>query len=182
MQISWIFSAQYQLPPTIDIDAIKNIGPIWGSWHTWRSAATDNVICHDRAQAETLVTRQFQNKANLYLPRIWYAELGSPQSVNWYDGKYSVEMDSIDDCIAMHLAAVNSNVILLMGFDLALPESVNDRFQKHKIQNRHAVIHQTVKNNSQVQWVVVDGALDKSYNELSNITCDKLDNVLQLLS
>jgi hypothetical protein len=182
MQISWVFSADYQLPPEIDIEIVKNIGPIWGSWRTWRSSATDNVICHDRAQAETLVTRQFQNRANLYLPQEWYSELGYPQNVNWYNGNYAVEMNNIDDCIAMHLAAVNYDVILLLGFDLTLPQKTNDRAQLHRDQNRHSVIYQTVKTNNRVQWVVVDGNLDKHYSQLSNITCDKLQNVLQLLS
>ena len=181
MQVSWIFSAGYQLPPEVDIESVKNIGPIWGSWQTWRSASTDNVICHDRKQAEALVARQFQTRANLYLPQAWYTELGRPSNVNWYDGNYAVEMDNIDDCIAMHLAAVNSNVILLMGFDLVEPQKNDDRMQMHRNQNRHTVLYQTVKTNSSVQWVVVDSKLDKTYAQLSNITCDKLPSVLQLL-
>ena len=183
MKISWVFAADYVMPVEVDQEAIKQIGPSWGSWQTWRSCATDNVICHDRAQAERLLTNGFQRRCNFYLPRTWYKELGRPTRVNLYEGSHDIQLDNIEDTVAMQFAAANCDLILLMGFDFALPESVEDRFQRHKLQNRHGIMHQTIRNAQDTQWVLVDHPhkVDRAYESLSNLTCDTLTNVLKLL-
>jgi hypothetical protein len=73
---------------------------------------------------------------------------------------------------------------LMMGFDLGTPMPSADRFATHKITNYHGLIHSRIKGSPDVQWVLVDHAQDlaKSYQSLPNLTCDKMSNVLQLLT
>ena len=178
MKISWVLAAQFQLPIEVDIESVKSVGPSWGSWKTWRSSGTDNVICHDRSQAEQLVTRQFQNQCNLHLPKQFYKDLGHPQNIKWYDGDYSVEVDDVEDCVALHLAAFSSDIVLLTGFELVLPKTASDKNSAKRINTKHSIIYQAVKSNSLVQWVVLDSDIDSVYKALPNVTCDKLKNVL----
>lgn len=184
MQISWVYAEGTDLDPTIDIDRIKSIGSTWGSWRTWRSCSTDNVTCNDLAKARELVQRAFHAVCNFHVPKKHYAELNRPQGVRLYEGEFAHETDHIEDIISMHLAAQDRDIVLLLGFDLTtpvLPE--DDRFEKHKILNYHGLIRSTIKNNAQTQWVVIDhpGDLDKAYQTLPNLTCDKMENVIQLL-
>ena len=86
MNIAWIVSSDYSLDPNIDIDDIKSVGPIWGSWRAWRSCAVDNVICDDASKAKELLARAFQAVCNFYLPRRHYQVLNRPQGAQWYDG------------------------------------------------------------------------------------------------
>ena len=36
MRVNWAVAAGYSLDPAVNIDIIKGIGPLWGSWQTWR--------------------------------------------------------------------------------------------------------------------------------------------------
>jgi hypothetical protein len=183
MRINWIFSAVYNPPPEIDLERIKSIGPTWSSWRSWRSCQSDNVICHDMTQCKILLNRAFQAVCNFYLPRAYYQDLGRPLGVKLYDGDYKAELDNLEDIVAMHLVADSSDIVLMCGFDLAKPEITDDRYDKHKMVNRHGLLYQTIQSNPKVQWVLVDHdrKLDKAYENLDNLTCDTMDNALQLL-
>jgi hypothetical protein len=54
-RISWVLSDDIDLDPTQDIDALKLVGPLWGSWRTWRACQTDNVICHDQIKVAEFI-------------------------------------------------------------------------------------------------------------------------------
>jgi hypothetical protein len=184
MNISWVFADTHSLDPTIDVDRIKNIGSTWGGWRTWRSCGTDNVICSELDKARELIKRNFQNCCNFYTPRKHYESLSRPTGVRLYDGDFDQATYGIEDIIAMHLAAVNSDVVLLLGFDLStpvLPES--DQLERHKILNRHGLIRSAISTNNVTQWVAIDHPkdLDRAYQVLPNLTCDQMENVIQLL-
>lgn len=184
MRISWVYAEGYDLDPVIDVDRIKNIGPTWGSWRTWRSCSTDNVLCHDLSKARELTQRAFHAVCNFYVPKQYYESLLRPTGINLYDGEFTHEVDSVEDIIAMHLAAQGSDIVLLLGFDLSTPVvSEDDRFARHKTLNRHGLIRSAIVNNPNVQWVVVDHSedLDKAYQTITNLTCDRMENVIQLL-
>ena len=183
MRINWVVAAGYDMDPAVDIDEIKAIGPIWGSWRTWRGCQTDNVICNDLAKSRELIGRAFQAVCNFYLPKHFYQDLNRPVGVKLYDGEYLQELDDIEDIIAGHMAAAASDIVLLLGFDLAKPETTTDRLVRHRLTNRHGLLHSMVKTNQTVQWVVVDHTkdLDESYQQLPNLTCDTMANVLHLL-
>lgn len=183
MKVSWVVASGYQLDPTVDVESLKQVGPIWGSWSTWRSCGTDNVICHDFSKAKELVDRNFHTKSNFFTHREHFQPLGRPTGINMYDGSYSEQVDSLEDIIAMHLASVSSEIILLLGFDFGKITPSDDPFETHKLVNRHGLMRSIIARQSEIQWVAVDQHdLDLKYQELPNLTCDTFKNVLQLLA
>jgi hypothetical protein len=182
VKISWVVAADHSLDPTINVEQIKSVGPVWGSWRTWRACATDNVICHEQQKARELLDRAFQAVCNFYIPRNLYEALSRPMGVRLYDGDFDREMDNIEDIVALHLAGSDSDIVLVVGFDWTLPETVTDRFERHKIINRHGLMRSAVSSRAQTQWVAIDCAnMDPGYQTLPNLTCDRMENVLQLL-
>jgi hypothetical protein len=182
VKISWVVAADHSLDPTIDVEQIKSVGPVWGSWRTWRACATDNVICHEQQKARELLDRAFQAVCNFYIPRNLYEPLARPVGVRLYDGDFDREMDNIEDIVALHLAGASSDIVLIVGFDWSLPEDVADRFERHKITNRHGLMRSAVSSRAQTQWVAIDCEnMDPSYQILTNLTCDTMQNALQLL-
>jgi len=102
--------------------------------------------------------------------------------VKLYDGDFSPEVDDIEDIVALHLAAAQSDIVLLLGFDWVMPKDVTDRLVRHKLTNRHGLMRGVIDGSPNVQWVAVDSEeMDKSYRSLPNLTSDSLRNVLQLL-
>jgi hypothetical protein len=184
MNISWVISDGYQVDPAIDITAIKNIGPIWGSWTTWRACSTDNVICHNQTKAQDLVKRNFQNSCNFYLPEKYYQAVGRPTGIKYYQGDFAEEMNSIEDIVSLHLACASSNIVLMLGFNFSPIQDPGNKFELHKIRNYYGLSRSLVSTNADVQWVLLDHTeeLDKSFKDLTNLTCDNLENVLQLLA
>ena len=184
MNVSWVVAHDYTIDLTVDVEMLKGIGPIWGSWTTWRSCATDNVICHSLPKAHELVARNFQQRSNLFVYKDHFAELGRPGNVRLYGGEYHHALDSIDDIISLHLAAATADIVLLLGFKLGKIQSPEDPHAAHLLKNRHGLIRSAVAQNPQTQWVLVDHEpkLDDRYQELPNLSCDKMSNVLKLLT
>jgi hypothetical protein len=183
MRINWVFGSQWTPDPTINLDQLLDIAPSWGSWRTWRACGTNNVICHDPSQARRLLDRKFQTQCNLYLPRQHFQELGRPSGVQLYDGNYTEYITDLEDIIALHLTGSGSELVLITGISLVTPAST-DRLELVYQRNRLGLIHAVIKNHPHVQWIMVDhpDPLDQSFLAFDNITCDKLQNVLNLLS
>lgn len=185
MNINWVIADGYHVDPTIDLSVLKNIGSIWGSWRTWRSCGTDNVICHNVTKAQELVQRNFQTNCNFFVPEEHFRSIGRPPGVQFYGGKFDEETTSIDDIIALHLASSNSEIILLLGFNFQkISTDITDKFELHKIKNYYGLTRSLIASKPELQFVLVDhpGDLDKSFKDLANLTCDNLENVLQLLA
>jgi hypothetical protein len=182
MKIAWVTASGYQFDPSVSLEQIKSVGPIWGSWQTWRGCNTDNVICNNQRKSRELLDRAFQAVCNFYVPRSLYEPLARPVGVKFYDGEFSSEVDDIEDIISLHLAASQSDIVLMLGFTWTLPKDIEDRLERHKLANRHGLMRGAIDGMPNVQWVAVDsGEMDKSYQSLSNLTSDSLPNVLQLL-
>lgn len=183
MRINCVFSSTYSIDPGVDIDELKSVGSTWGSWKSWRSCSTDNVICHDYGKAKELLTRNFQFGCNFYLPREHFVNLGRPPNVKLYDGEFRQEVVEIEDIIALNLVSKSSDIILLFGFDLSAHPPVADRFEQHRVQNRLGLLRSAIVSDPGVQWVLVDHPkkIDKAYAEITNLACDVMKNVLQLL-
>jgi hypothetical protein len=175
MNLTWVFANNYILDPVINNDQIKNIGSTWGSWRTWRTCGTDNVICHDKRKAQELVDQSFQNSCNFFVSRNVSQTLKNASRIKVYDGNFEQVLPNIEDIIAMHLVATSSDIVLLVGFDLAPPATSNDQIY-------HGLAIGTFKSYPETQWVLVDHSSEiaKPYQELSNLTCDIMKNVLQL--
>ena len=183
MRVNWVVSSSYQLDPVADPEKLKLVGPIWGSWRTWRSCSTDNVICYDFAKSRELIDRAFQAVCNFYVPRKYYQDLARPVGVKLYDGEFNHDIDFPEDIIALHLAAGSADIVLLLGFDLGEISIPDDQYRKHQIQNQHGLIRSVISSNDSIQWVAVDhaGQFDKSYQNFPNLTCDTMENALKLL-
>ena len=184
MNITWVVATGYQIDPTVDVDVMKNVGPVWGSWSTWRSCATDNVVCHNLSKARELLQRDFQKNCNLYLAEQHHQDLGRPTGVKYYGGNFDQEVDHIEDIVSLHVAAATSEIVLMMGFVFPPIGEIADRFELHKLQNRYGLIRSLIENNPGQQFVLIDHPkqLEKTYQDLANLTRDNLGNVLKLLA
>jgi hypothetical protein len=183
MRINWVFGSGWNPDPAVDLGKIHDIAPSWGSWKNWRSCNTNNVICHDPSQARRLLDRKFQTQCNFYLPRQHYQDLGRPLGVQLYDGNYTEYVTDIEDIVALHLAGSRSELVLVAGIELITTASA-DPLNSVYLRNRLGLVHAVVKNYPAVQWILVDhtAPLDKSFLTFDNLTCDKMENVLNLLS
>ena len=183
MNISWVIAQGYQIDPVIELDKIKAVGPIWGSWRTWRSCGTDNVICHTATKAQELIQRDFQKNCNFFVPEKIFRNIGRPLKVQFYGGDFEQETTSIEDIIALHLSSSKSDIILLLGFNFQkISTDITDKFELHKIKNYYGLTCSLIASKPEIQFVLVDHTeeLDKSFKDLTNLTCDTLENVLQL--
>ncbi len=183
MNVSWVLSNSLVLDPAIDLEAVKAVGPFWGGWQTWRSCGTDNVICNDFDRAQSLLARKFNEGCNFYIPNSIYQSLDQPSQVKLYDGTTELDLENKEEIIAMHLAASQSDIVLLLGFDWQSNPKNPDRLQEHRAQNYRTLIKQTIADNDRVQWVLIDHApkLMLELKGLPNLTQDTLASVLKLL-
>lgn len=178
MNIAWLFAENTLVPPATDIQAIKDVAPIWGSWRTQRGYQTDNVICCDPQQATQLVAQGYSSICNLFIPQTTYEQLDRPQRIQAFGGEFLHEVDSKDDVVGMHLVASTADIVLMIGFDFG--ETVNPTESRI---NYLGLAAQVAKDHSKTQWVMVDHPkeLAQTFENFENITCDSLQNVLQLL-
>ena len=181
MRISWVLSDTAEINPAIEIEHLKNIGPFWGGWRTWRSYNTDNVICHTELEARDLVTRNFHARCNMYLQDSVYQKVDRPENVKLYQGEFHEMVDHPDEIVSMHLAAASSDIVLLIGFDLSPRNLDHDRMAKHKWHNHVQYVLHIIKGNPDVQWVLLDHSseIEKVLKELPNLMFDSLNNVLK---
>ena len=184
MRITWALADTAHLDPTVDIVKLKNLGPLWGGWQTWRSWSTDNVVCHDTSQAVNLVSKNFHTRCNMYIPMSAYQEANRPSGVQLYQGDFHQLVDHPDDIVSMHLASSSSDIVLLFGFDLRPRNLDHDKLAKHKWHNYKQYILHIIKGNPTVQWVILDHApeIEKELEGLPNLLFDTLNNVLTQFS
>ena len=184
MNISWVLADSATADPTLDMAELKRIGVFWGSWRTWRAWQTDHVICHDQYKANELITRNFQNNCNFYIPNSVYTSLGRPEGVQLYEGAFVHDIDGQEEIVALHLAASRSDIVLLLGFDFTEPIKIEDRLLEHRAHHYRSLVKQVINDNIQTQWVLVDhpGEIMENWDMLNNLTCDKLSNVLTLMN
>jgi hypothetical protein len=182
MNISWVLADSATADPAVDISELKQLGAFWGSWRTWRAWQTDNVICHDQTKADELIKRNFQNNCNFYIPNSVYTSLNRPDNVRLYEGAFVHDVDRQEEIVALHLATTTSDIVLLLGFNLAELEPNSDRLLAHKAHHHRNHIRQAIKDSDQVQWVVVDHTdeLDPNIANLPNVVTDSLQAVLAL--
>ena len=182
-KISWVLADSVVLDPTQDIEELKRLGAFLGSWRTWRACQTDNVICHDQIKANELIQREFQKSCNLYIPESVNASLYRPVGVKVYAGDFVHDVVRQEEIVALHLAATTSDIVIMLGWDLAKLDANTDRLQANQAQHHRNLIRQAVLNYNHVQWVVVDhvGPIDPNLTDLDNIVTDTLSTVLHLV-
>lgn len=168
LSVSWVLGESWLPDPVLDMDQLRDTAPTWGSWRSWRACGTHNVICHDADQAQHLVQRAFHAVCNLYIPQAVWQQLGQPQGVRAYGGDFPSSVPAAEDIVALHLAAANSDIVLVVGLDISLSQ-------------RLALFQSRVAQNSQQQWVWIQDQSAQTPPEMPNLTCDRMENVIQLL-
>ena len=181
MRINWVFADGYKLNPSIEIEKIKNIGATWGSWQTWNACRTDNVICHSLVKAQELVSYGLNLQCNFYVPQQHYKELGNPLRVNQYQGNFEHDVDHAEDIVSLHFVSAVSDLVLLVGFDFGKIVTPTDKSAQNRILNYHGLVRAVI-NDTSTEWIAVDQTTDFGpiYQDLPNLTCDTMENVLQL--
>ena len=181
MNVSWVLADNIILDPLADLPTMKEIGPLWGSWKTWRACSTDNVICHDQKKVVELIKRDFHKSCNFYIPNNTWVDLGRPDPVRLYEGKFIDEFQP-EEIIGMHLAAGSSDIVLLLGFDLSQKEKNPDKMVEHRAQAYRSLILHAIQDNPEIQWVLVDhpDPIMKMLETLPNLTQDTMVNALEL--
>lgn len=179
MNISWIVTPQYQT----QVD-IKEIGPIWGSDVTWRMFSTDNVICFDYRRASDLITRNFQEQCNFYIPEKFFSDLNRPPSVYLVGGGFADEVDQKEEIVAAHLIKDTSDIVLLGGFDFSADFENLEDYERHRANNFLNSMRRIIESSDNIQWVALDHVkpLDERFSNLKNFTQDTTENVVSLLS
>lgn len=183
MNVCWIIDRDHMPGHDDDPSRIKDVGATWSSWQTWRTWSTDNVMTYDFASSQNLIKRGFHQRANLYVKEDYFNQLGRPPQVRLYKGELDTEFDRQEEVMSMLLAAAANDIVLLLGFDLLAIET-QDAYQRHRNRNYLTAVKRACMGWPNRQWVVVDSPndLDKSFLELTNITCDRMENVLHLLA
>ena len=181
-KISWVLSDSVDLDPTQNIDDLKNVGSLWGSWRTWRACQTDNVLCHDQIKAAELLQRNFQNLCNFYLPDSVYVSLNRPEGVKVYAGEFVHDIVKQEEIVAMHLAATTSDIVILLGWDLRELGSDPDLLQANRKRHHRNLVRQAFITYDQIQWVIVNhvGPVDPNLLAEDNVLTDSLQSVLDL--
>jgi hypothetical protein len=182
MRTCWVLGGEFD--SHLDkVESIKAVAPVWGSHYSWREFGTDNVICHDLPIAINLLKRAFQAVCNFYVPKDRYIDLGRPNGVKMYDGSFSGEMFHKDEIIALHLVASQNDIVLLLGFNLAHRDFGDNKLGKHQWTNYLLAVKTVIANNPNTQWVAIDQISDihPDIKNLTNFTCDKIENVVHLL-
>lgn len=183
VRINWVIANKAQLERGQNAEALKTIGPVWGGHATWRTFRTDNVVCHDIVTIKKLMGRALHAVCNFHAPKKYFAELGRPTNMQFYEGDFQHEVSDPEDIISMHLASVNSDIVLMYGFDMAIPSEITNRLEQHKVVNYHGLMRSVISGTPNVQWVLVSPRIkpDPVYSALPNFSCDRMENVLKLL-
>lgn len=182
MRISWVLANDTMLDPHVDVERMKSVGSFWGSWQTWRAYSTDNVICSDLARTQELLKRQFYKHCNLYVSRANWAMSDRPEGVRLFEGEFRQEVIKADEIISMQLAASQSDLVLLLGFDWAKRQALPDKLAQHQRQVYMHMAKHAIADTS-IQWVLIDHApeLDPAFANLPNLTQDNLSSVFDML-
>lgn len=182
-KISWVLADSVEIDPMQDLAQLKKVGAFWGSWRTWRSCQTDNVICHDQVKAAELVQRGFQDLCNFYIPDSVHASLQRPQGILVYGGDFVHDTVRQEEIVAMHLAASTSDIVIMLGWRLSRLETNSDKLTANQQQHHRNLIKQAFVTYDQIQWVIVDHTepVDPGLLALENVVTDNLSTVLTLV-
>jgi hypothetical protein len=167
------------LDPLVNVDQLKSIGSLWGSWQTWRSCQTDNVVCHNTDKAQQLIGQNFHTLCNFYIPHALYLTLETPKNIQVYQGKFAHDIEHHDELVAMHLAATTNDIVLLLGFNW--PEATETLTTQER--DYRGLIYYAIKDNPKVQWVMIDAPnpVRSDLTNLGNFSTDSLSNVIKLM-
>jgi hypothetical protein len=184
MRVSWVIADDAVLAPNTDPAQLKTVGSLWGGWRNHRAYQIDNVVCNDLRRTTALLQHQIHQQCNLFVSKRNYQTLGRPEGLQVYEGEFMHELDRQDEIVTLHLAAGQSDIMLLLGFDWQ-PQLTNpDALLELRAHNYRQLVRQVIADNEQIQWVLIDHppVLMPELANLSNLTVDTIKNVFDLLA
>jgi len=163
MRIAWIVGQSDQ---NYDVAALKAIGPLWGTWQSWRKFKTDNVVVTDFSKAVDLTGRAFHSVCNLYLPEDLYQAAQRPAGVRLF----ARPAGAGDLAALMGVVATVADIVLIIGLRPGSP-------------NEEREVKSIVLAHPNIQWVSLD-ATEPFFggNAPPNCLVDTTANVLAMLS
>lgn len=183
MKITWVIDQDAIARPNTNLAKMKDLGSTWGSWATWKEWKTDNIVAYDYAKTADLVRRKYQDYSNLYIQENYYNQLNRPTNVKLYNGSFDTDFSNQEQVMAMILTAATADVVILLEFNLN-PEMPTDPYQRHLKKNYQTAVTRALMTFPNTQWVFVDpiGEINNTITELPNVSCDTMENVLQLIA
>lgn len=177
MRISILFANNARIDPLIDIESLRETGLTWGVWSQWHQCYPHRVLCHDATVAQRLIAGRFNNRCDLYIPETVFRALRSPPGVKSYGGEFLHEIPNPEEIVAMHLAAVESDIVVLVGYDWTLPDT-SDSVQTYIAENRLSVIQEAIDLTPDVQWIIADADVPEMLKQFENVDHDTLENII----
>jgi hypothetical protein len=182
MKIGWALSEQVN-NNVVDIDALKNVAPTWGSCVIYDKYNVDNIICNDIKQAERLIQHNIQNEVNFYMPYDNFTTLGNPPNIKTFQGAFKdTNINFKDDIVTLNVVTNLYDIILLLGFKFTKPKTKDGKLDQHKQLAYLHNIKTIIESNEDKQFVLVNykGRLSKEFNSIENLSSDSIANVLEL--
>ncbi len=170
MNISWVLAEHAILPANVSAITLNSVAPVWSSWRNVRGYQVDNAVCYNKDIAAQLIQCDWHRLCNLYVSsELQQQTKKSP--IYAFGGSFEFDIPSHDDIVCLHLAASQNQVVLMLGFDLKSSQTYRD------------LVYTTVNAYPATQWVLVDSPddLPQQFGELTNLTCDSMNSVLNLL-
>lgn len=183
MRFNWVLSHNFYTCNDQDWQRIQNCAPTWSALDDQRPLSVQNCVASDASVCLTAIKSEYYRTANLYVPYDFWSAHGRPSVVQVFQTTHYPKIQHLDDIVALHLAAANSDIVLLLGFDFELRVGpVDTRTAKH-LQEYHGLLRSCLVNNPLTQFVAVDHGpdFDTAYKNIANLTCDTLQAVLTLL-
>jgi hypothetical protein len=181
IKFCWILD-QDSIPDLEQAPRMKSLASFWGSWQTWRIWQTDNVICSDFNTAKDLLKRKWQTQCNLYINQNDYNSLGRPIGVKLFSGEFDSDFPKKEQVISMMLVGNMYDIVFLVGFDLD-DRDHNDEYEKYLWYSYQTAVKRALISHPDTQWILIDSdkKIGKRFQDLSNLTSDKIENVLDFL-
>jgi hypothetical protein len=167
---------------SIDLNKLKNVGPLYGCNSLIETFELDNTIVVDRALLIDLISQGYNKKTNIYTRKRW-KNIIDAENLHFLDDPIKVPTHRWDNEIhwgsgthALKLAAKNqSQIIVMIGYDL-YNSSVDPACWIYQI-SKCLEFHQ------EIQFVQIQ---NKEWNcpkewEYDNFTVDTFKNLLKLI-
>lgn len=182
MRFNWVLARGFATCDKHDWQRIQNSAPTWASTSP-RKITAQNSICSNAAECLQLLKSAAYQRTNLYVPHDFWQEHGQPTVVRVFQATPYPNITDVDDIIALHLAAANSDIVLMLGFDLVLNTGPMDAKTAKILQDYHGLLRSLIVNTPETQFVAINQAqmLSPAYQGITNLTCDTLQAVLTLM-
>lgn len=177
MKISVVFANQAWVDPLVNLFDLRKVGTIWAAWNQWHQLFPHRTICHWYQESQRLIDAGFHRRCEMFVPETVFNALKKPRGVKSYGGEFLHEIPDPEELVAMFLAAAESDIVVLVGYNWALPDN-NDSMATYIAENRLAVIMDAIRGAPDVQWIIAGDTVPEQLREFENVDSDTLENII----